>query len=191
MDGGEDPKFYNCKGWFEHGCRKIIDVDMDKFLSGRTHVTSDDVIMYVCYIDPGICPYVLVSMDNFERSLATVERRIIEGSWGASASISRFTSYAVEFYKKKLHKISSINELVLACKEDIFMSYIARINPDVQVNIPKVPNVIPPSTKANVSNRTELVKLVEECIPYLNMLEQFMLEMTILINQMSSALIHI
>lgn len=185
-------EYYRCTGWYAYGCDKILSniKKINKIIPNKKFISSNDIIEYITYVDPKICPYMDTAINRVAKLLNTIEVSIVNGKFTTAATLSAFTSRHMLNYRERVHDVTALSEIVHHMKEDIYLTYLQYPETGGASYIfPKMPPVTFEHSSSDSSNDVELTKIITKLKPYLTVLEQYQMDVIRLLYQMSNALL--
>ena len=189
---GGDKMVYTTSKWYKYEANRLIYniKNIDKYILDREYISAEDIVDYISYCKYG-CFLLLSDLREFKKKLRVIENKIRTGAWvnKQSASISKLTSDNINIFIDNITNISKLKELSELIFEDIYMSYFYSVNPNIYLPDPKPP-VLPPLSREtiNIKNSKELVSMIKDTIPYLEILEKYHMDLYKLINLTNAGL---
>jgi hypothetical protein len=173
---GGDTKYISLNKWYQYEAHRIIEnADRaDQLFRGRKYISAEDIVDHIVYGKYGA--YILVrSMRSLKKLLEKIENKIVHGLWKNTAGIiiSKLTSHAIDTYIDDLTPIS-LEKLSNSIQEDLYLAYFHKTYPDIITPEPKMPAFPPlPTVHISINDPVKIKQLVEDILPYINMLEKY------------------
>uniref|UniRef100_A0A6C0LHU2 Uncharacterized protein n=1 Tax=viral metagenome TaxID=1070528 RepID=A0A6C0LHU2_9ZZZZ len=191
VEGGGE-KVYTSKEWYQYEANRLIHntKNIKNTFPGRSYINAEDIVDHIAYCKYG-CFLLLEELRHLKKKLKIIEDQIKNGFWikKDTASVSKLTSDNINLFIDNITNITKLNEFTTLIHEDIYMSYFFTTRPNIFLPDPKVPNLPPlPRQTVNIDNKDNIISLIKDTIPYLNILEKYHMSVYRLISAVSEGL---
>ena len=163
--------------WYKYEANRLIQnyKNFDEFFPNRKYISSEDIIEHVSYCRYG-CHLLLTELRSLKKKLKIIEEQIKNGFWVKknTASISSLTSYNIDRFIDDISSVNKLKELSDIIHENLYISYFFTTLPNIYLPDPRIPTLpqIPKET-VNINDKDNIIKLITNTIPYLNVLETY------------------
>ena len=189
---GGDRSIYTSTKWYKYEANRLLqNIDrISSIIPGRQYISGEDIVEHISYCKYG-CFLLLTELRDLKKKLRSIEDKIKSGAWinKNTAAISKLTSENIDLFINNITNIAKLKELSELIHEDIYISYFYVSYPNIYLPEPKSP-ILPPLPRESVSikNKKELKCLINETIPYLEILERYHMDMYRLVNTTNGGL---
>lgn len=183
---------FSTTNWYRYEAKRLIaNIDtIEENFTDKKYISAEDIIDHVTYCKYG-CHLLMDALRNLKRRLKDIEDQIKSGKWlnDKYTAVPRLSSTHVEFsinHITEIYVLSNISELI---HNDLYKSYFIHKLPNIELTQAKVPHFpILPKESVSIKEKEKVIKLINDTIPYLNILEIFHNNLTKLINQTNRGL---
>ena len=175
IEGGK--KKASCK-WYQYEAQRLADYfDETNAFDGKNHISAEDVIENIVYGTYG-CFDLLDSLKLMKTRMKIIEDQITNGKWLTthSASLPSFLSNKMDMFISNITNTKKLEQLGTLIQEDLYSSYFVHVVPNIVLSEPILPKFpkLPVQTYPNKKdNYKKIKKLIEDTIPYLEVLEKY------------------
>ena len=180
--GGQQNLSYNISKWYKYEASVMLENldDISNRFTGKKYLSAEDIIENIAYSKHGA--YILLeNLRGLKKRLREIENKIRTGKWTSryTASLAKLNSENIDTYINDITNIAKLETLNNLIHEDLYMCYFLKAYPNIKLTEPRVPHFPQlPRNSVVISNKKDVRKLIEDSMPYLNVLEQFHSAMT-------------
>jgi len=161
--------------WYRYEAKRLI-ANIEKiseFFPNKKYISADDMIEHIVYCKYG-CHVLLESLRHMKRRVKELEDHIKNGKWinNNSVSLSRLSIHNIEHAIENISNRNIIFNFIDAIHNDFYKSYFLNTIPNIELSEAKIPHFpILPRETVLVEDKEKIKKMIEETIPYLNVIE--------------------
>ena len=192
ITGGSSELTYNMNKWYKYEAKVLLQnlEKINTIFPGKNYISSEDIIDHIVYSKHGA--YVLLdNLRGLKKRLREIENKVKTGKWNSkySAGLSKLNSENIDSFINDISNVQKLEKLNNLIHEDLYMAYFVTTYPNVKLTEPKVPHFpFLPRESVSIDNIDKLTKLIDNTLPYLNILEKFHSAMTKLSIEINSGL---
>lgn len=176
ITGGERIQYTQSK-WYQYEANRLRynKTNIEKIFITRKYISGEDIVEYIVWSKYGAF-LLLEEIREMKKKLRLLEDRIKSGIWlnKKTASICKLTSENLDIFYNNISNIDKMEEFTNLIHDDIYKSYFYNNIPNIYLPDPKTPQFPNlPRYSALIKESDKIIKLIENTIPYLNVLEKY------------------
>jgi hypothetical protein len=161
--------------WYRYEAKRLI-VNIEKIseiFPNKKYIGANDIIEHIVYCKYG-CHVLLENLRKMKRRVKELEDQIKNGKWinNNSVSLSNVSTSNIENVIENISNRNYISGITSAIHNDFYKSYFLNTIPNIELSEAKIPHFpILPRETVLIEDKEKVKKMIEETIPYLNVLE--------------------